>query len=157
MLDCQMEKAPCTNSLVKSGLPGELRHTLGASNVAKRGGDQGGVSLLESRLQVCRHIFFRLKMLCRIPRKSLRFGHLASPTALVPASWLCGCPRRIRSAASTATPTRAARARTSTPLRVPEITRLQEAYVAKVVATVGDQDHVLWDLEREPEGVGPLA
>jgi hypothetical protein len=34
-------------------------------------------------------------------------------------------------------------------LRVPEITRLQEAYVDKVVATVGDQDHVLWEISNE--------
>ena len=34
-------------------------------------------------------------------------------------------------------------------LRVPEITRLQEAYVDQVVATVGDQDHVLWEIANE--------
>lgn len=34
-------------------------------------------------------------------------------------------------------------------LRVPEITRLQEAYVSKVVETVGDQDHVLWEISNE--------
>jgi hypothetical protein len=34
-------------------------------------------------------------------------------------------------------------------LRVPEITRLQEAYVDKVVATVGDLDQVLWEISNE--------
>ncbi len=34
-------------------------------------------------------------------------------------------------------------------LRVPAITRLQEAYVDKVVATVGDLDHVLWEISNE--------
>jgi hypothetical protein len=34
-------------------------------------------------------------------------------------------------------------------LRVPDITRLQGAYVAKVVETVGDQDHVLWEISNE--------
>jgi len=34
-------------------------------------------------------------------------------------------------------------------LRVPEITRLQETYVDQVVATVGDQDHVLWEISNE--------
>ena len=37
-------------------------------------------------------------------------------------------------------------------LRLPEITRLQEAYVAKVVETVGDQDHVLWEISNESPG-----
>jgi hypothetical protein len=34
-------------------------------------------------------------------------------------------------------------------LRVPEIIRLQEAYIDKVVATVGDLDHVLWEISNE--------
>jgi hypothetical protein len=34
-------------------------------------------------------------------------------------------------------------------LRVPEITRLQEAYVQKVVETVGDLDPVLWEISNE--------
>jgi hypothetical protein len=34
-------------------------------------------------------------------------------------------------------------------LRVPAITRLQEAYVDQVVATVGDLDHVLWEIANE--------
>src|SRR5436305_15128961 len=55
----------------KPGLASELRHALGARNVAKRRGDQGGVALLERRLQVGRHVFFGLKMLCRIPAQRL--------------------------------------------------------------------------------------
>lgn len=34
-------------------------------------------------------------------------------------------------------------------LRVPAITRLQEAYLEKVAETVGDQDHVLWEISNE--------
>jgi hypothetical protein len=34
-------------------------------------------------------------------------------------------------------------------LRVPAITRLQEAYLEKVVAAVGGQDHVLWEISNE--------
>lgn len=34
-------------------------------------------------------------------------------------------------------------------LRVPAVTRLQEAYLEKVVETVGDQDHVLWEISNE--------
>lgn len=37
-------------------------------------------------------------------------------------------------------------------LRVPAITRLQEAYVEKAVATVGDQDHILWEISNESPG-----
>lgn len=37
-------------------------------------------------------------------------------------------------------------------LRVPAITRLQEAYVERVVATVGDQEHVLWEISNESPG-----
>jgi hypothetical protein len=34
-------------------------------------------------------------------------------------------------------------------LRVPEITRLQEAYIDKVVNTVGDLDPILWEISNE--------
>jgi hypothetical protein len=34
-------------------------------------------------------------------------------------------------------------------LRVPEITCLQETYIDKVVSTVGDLDHVLWEISNE--------
>ncbi len=34
-------------------------------------------------------------------------------------------------------------------LRIPEITRLQKAYLEKVVETVGDLDHVLWEISNE--------
>ncbi len=37
-------------------------------------------------------------------------------------------------------------------LRIPAVTRLQEAYVEKVVETVGDQDHVLWEISNESPG-----
>ncbi|HEX3128816.1 MAG TPA: DUF6298 domain-containing protein [Thermoanaerobaculia bacterium] len=37
-------------------------------------------------------------------------------------------------------------------LRVSAITRLQEAYVHKVVETVGDLDHVLWEISNESPG-----
>ncbi len=37
-------------------------------------------------------------------------------------------------------------------LRVPAITRLQEAYLEKVVETVGDRDHVLWEISNESPG-----
>ncbi|HYG61369.1 MAG TPA: DUF6298 domain-containing protein, partial [Thermoanaerobaculia bacterium] len=37
-------------------------------------------------------------------------------------------------------------------LRVPAITRLQEAYLEKVVDTVGDLDHVLWEISNESPG-----
>ena len=37
-------------------------------------------------------------------------------------------------------------------LRVPAVTRLQEAYAAKVVETVGDLDHVLWEISNESPG-----
>jgi hypothetical protein len=37
-------------------------------------------------------------------------------------------------------------------LRVPAITRLQEAYVHKVVDTVGDLDHILWEISNESPG-----
>jgi len=37
-------------------------------------------------------------------------------------------------------------------LRIPAITRLQEVYVAKVVETVGDLDHVLWEISNESPG-----
>lgn len=37
-------------------------------------------------------------------------------------------------------------------LRIPAITRLQEAYLEKVVETVGDQDHVLWEISNESPG-----
>lgn len=37
-------------------------------------------------------------------------------------------------------------------LRLPAITRLQEAYVRKVVDTVGDLDHVLWEISNESPG-----
>jgi hypothetical protein len=34
-------------------------------------------------------------------------------------------------------------------LRIPEITRIQETYVRKVVETAGDQDHILWEISNE--------
>jgi hypothetical protein len=34
-------------------------------------------------------------------------------------------------------------------LRVPEITHLQETYLDKVVSTVGDLDHILWEISNE--------
>jgi len=34
-------------------------------------------------------------------------------------------------------------------LKVPRVTRLQEAYVRKVIETVGDLDHVLWEISNE--------
>lgn len=37
-------------------------------------------------------------------------------------------------------------------LRVAAVTRLQEAYVRKVVDTVGDLDHVLWEISNESPG-----
>ncbi len=37
-------------------------------------------------------------------------------------------------------------------LRVPAVTRLQEAYTAKVVEAVGDLDHVLWEISNESPG-----
>ena len=37
-------------------------------------------------------------------------------------------------------------------LRVPAATRLQEAYVEEVVRTVGDFDHVLWEISNESQG-----
>lgn len=37
-------------------------------------------------------------------------------------------------------------------LRLPAITRLQEAYARKVVDTVGDLDHVLWEISNESPG-----
>ncbi|HEV8577819.1 MAG TPA: hypothetical protein VGX68_01955 [Thermoanaerobaculia bacterium] len=37
-------------------------------------------------------------------------------------------------------------------LRVPAVTRLQEVYAAKVVETVGDLDHVLWEISNESPG-----
>ncbi len=37
-------------------------------------------------------------------------------------------------------------------LRFPAVTRLQEAYVHKVVDTVGDFDHVLWEISNESPG-----
>jgi hypothetical protein len=37
-------------------------------------------------------------------------------------------------------------------LRIPAVTRLQEAYAAKVVETVGDLDHVLWEIANESPG-----
>jgi hypothetical protein len=37
-------------------------------------------------------------------------------------------------------------------LRVPAVTRLQEAYAAQVVETVGDLDHVLWEIANESPG-----
>jgi hypothetical protein len=37
-------------------------------------------------------------------------------------------------------------------LRIPAITRLQEVYVQKVVDTVGDLDHVLWEISNESPG-----
>ncbi|HYN20936.1 MAG TPA: DUF4038 domain-containing protein [Thermoanaerobaculia bacterium] len=37
-------------------------------------------------------------------------------------------------------------------LRLPAITRLQEAYVQKVIETVGDLDHVLWEISNESPG-----
>lgn len=37
-------------------------------------------------------------------------------------------------------------------LRVPAATRLQEAYVAEVVRTVGDLPHVLWEISNESPG-----
>ena len=37
-------------------------------------------------------------------------------------------------------------------LKVPEITRLQEAYVRKVIDTLGDLDHVLWEIGNECHG-----
>ena len=37
-------------------------------------------------------------------------------------------------------------------LRIPAVTRLQEAYAAKLVETVGDLDHVLWEISNESPG-----
>jgi hypothetical protein len=37
-------------------------------------------------------------------------------------------------------------------LRVPAVTRLQEAYVHKVVDTVGGLDHILWEISNESPG-----
>lgn len=37
-------------------------------------------------------------------------------------------------------------------LRVPAVTRVQEAYLEKVVERVGDQDHVLWEISNESPG-----
>lgn len=37
-------------------------------------------------------------------------------------------------------------------LRIPEVTRLQETYAAKVVETVGDLDHVLFEISNESPG-----
>ena len=37
-------------------------------------------------------------------------------------------------------------------LRIPAVTRLQEAYVRKVVEAVGDLDHVLWEISNESPG-----
>ena len=37
-------------------------------------------------------------------------------------------------------------------LKIPEITRLQEAYVRKVIDTLGDLDHVLWEIGNECHG-----
>lgn len=37
-------------------------------------------------------------------------------------------------------------------LRVPAVTRLQETYLDEVVRTVGDQDHVLWEISNESPG-----
>jgi hypothetical protein len=37
-------------------------------------------------------------------------------------------------------------------LRIPAINRLQEAYAAKVVETVGDLEHVLWEISNESPG-----
>ena len=37
-------------------------------------------------------------------------------------------------------------------LRVPAVTRVQEAYLEKVVETVGGQDHVLWEISNESPG-----
>lgn len=37
-------------------------------------------------------------------------------------------------------------------LRLPAVTRLQEAYLEKVVDTVGDQDRLLWEISNESAG-----
>ena len=37
-------------------------------------------------------------------------------------------------------------------LRIPAVTRLQEAYAAKVVEALGDLDHVLWEISNESPG-----
>lgn len=37
-------------------------------------------------------------------------------------------------------------------LRLPAITRLQEAYIQKVMETVGDQVHILWEISNESPG-----
>lgn len=45
----------------------DIRHAFGAGNGTQCGGDEGRIALVERRLEVSRHVFLGLEVVCGIP------------------------------------------------------------------------------------------